>query len=540
MSLSHPDAPTSSASAISFAVVKAALSSSAGDAAQGAASGGSEMKQSAPAATPAQLAAVLQQFVLSSLQAHARGDSKSYNTLISQLTSSHLDKTTHQRWFTALSRCVALIAPSSPLEAAILAYDMKACSLASMEAFCTLLTNLVIARPSALTAAMRALVRSFLPAQILTADAYQRVLNGDTDAETASSAAADGSAKSQPLGSPALSSYSAAHAHNPEPVTEGADSAQLSTLSSQLQQAATSAVKAEMEESAGGNAMSDSSFANASATMDEIHDTVHRTLARIVRLMPASCSRLFPLLVDNFPHKRFDALTHQVYLKNLLRISEYIPSVRDRVLTAIVERIIHVDVEVELRQNEGKETQNKGNSMREKLDAMMSLLLEYLWLIKITALGSAAAGGSGGASAAAVAANLDDQVFASLLRVFERCILRTHKSRFTQFLIFYYASIKSLYAESFLLWLLQKCFDGAAAVVERQAAACYIASFVSRAAFLRHAAANHAFERLLKRCLTYAVEYQQAGGAAVTALEAPRHAVFYSMMQAVMYIFCFR
>ncbi len=34
----------------------------------------------------------------------------------------------------------------------------------------------------------------------------------------------------------------------------------------------------------------------------------------------------------------------QVYLKNLLRISEYAPELRDRILETIVDRLIQIDV----------------------------------------------------------------------------------------------------------------------------------------------------------------------------------------------------
>jgi len=39
-------------------------------------------------------------------------------------------------------------------------------------------------------------------------------------------------------------------------------------------------------------------------------------------------------------------LLHQVYIKNLLRVSESVDTLRDRILTAIVERLLNIDVEI--------------------------------------------------------------------------------------------------------------------------------------------------------------------------------------------------
>ena len=69
----------------------------------------------------------------------------------------------------------------------------------------------------------------------------------------------------------------------------------------------------------------------------------------------------------------------------------------------------------------------------EKLDELMCLMFEYLSQVRQRA-----------------SDEFSDEVFESLLRVFERTILRTHKSRFTQFLLFFFASSKNNYAEAFV------------------------------------------------------------------------------------------
>lgn len=67
------------------------------------------------------------------------------------------------------------------------------------------------------------------------------------------------------------------------------------------------------------------------------------------------------------------------------------------------------------------------------------------------------------------------------------------QSRFTQFLVFYYCSIKHVYAEAFIRRLAEKLLDHNTNTVERHNAAAFIASFIARAAFLRHATGEAAF-----------------------------------------------
>lgn len=388
-------------------------------------------------------------------------------------------------------------------------------------------------------------------------------------------------------------------------------------------------------------------------SMDGIHDLVHSALTRLLQLLPSSPTVLFPLLVESFPHKRNDVTIQLVYVKNLLRVSEYAGSLRDRILTTIIERMIHIDVEIvhdvegdavdeaQAREDEeddllddddpdghmveeeephrddadlmfamgnGDATTTTGapasspvapvskrltesRVMANKLDSLMCLMFEYLNLIRIAAADSTpksntpkAVGGAqassllaaAGTNNSSVAANngtsaanqtggdLCDEVFSSLLRVFERSILRTHNSRFLQFLLFYYCSFKHVYAETFLKYLMTTGFEVQTSNVERQNSALYIASFVARASFLRHASAIVAFEMLLKWTHAYTEyhlttsqaalaaaaqnSYTPSGAslAAVTAvpevgpLEASQHAVFYRMCQAVFYIFCYR
>jgi RNA polymerase I-specific transcription initiation factor RRN3 len=129
--------------------------------------------------------------------------------------------------------------------------------------------------------------------------------------------------------------------------------------------------------------------------------------------------------------------------------------------------------------------------------------------------------------------------FLSLLAIFDRTILRTFKSRYTQFLLFWYSSLDPEYADTFQGMLVDKALLAAdQPMVTRAAAASYIASFVSRAQFVDGDSAVRVVNLLcdyLKVTLDR-YESQQFHPGAVSADSA----VFYAVAQAVFLIFCFR
>ena len=75
--------------------------------------------------------------------------------------------------------------------------------------------------------------------------------------------------------------------------------------------------------------------------------------------------------------------------------------------------------------------------------------------------------------------------FHTLLAIFDRTILRTFKSRNTQFVLFWYSSLDPEFADLFQGMLVSKALlEEDQPPVTRAAAASYIASFVSRAQFV--------------------------------------------------------
>ena len=55
---------------------------------------------------------------------------------------------------------------------------------------------------------------------------------------------------------------------------------------------------------------------------------------------------LVPLLAEYFPFMTKSTYQHEVYVKNLLQTTTYLPRERSKILTIIVERMAKLDVSV--------------------------------------------------------------------------------------------------------------------------------------------------------------------------------------------------
>jgi RNA polymerase I-specific transcription initiation factor RRN3 len=125
--------------------------------------------------------------------------------------------------------------------------------------------------------------------------------------------------------------------------------------------------------------------------------------------------------------------------------------------------------------------------------------------------------------------------FHTLLVVFTRTILCTFKSRYTQFLLFWFASRDAAFADLFLGELVAHALlEPTEPEIARAAAASYVASFVSRAKFIGASEARDTI-RVLCRFLEHGVDAYEASDSDV----APQ-SVFYAVTQAIFLIFCFR
>ncbi|KAG1760701.1 RNA polymerase I-specific transcription initiation factor RRN3 [Suillus occidentalis] len=329
-----------------------------------------------------------------------------------------------------------------------------------------------------------------------------------------------------------------------------------------------------------------------------IYDRQHALLEHLLNLVPTLPSSLAPLLVRNFPHKRQPQAAHVAYIQNLLRVTEYCGELSERVLGLIVDRALMVDVEIQVELEELEDAEptdgelfeldpfdtivgQEGDSsddededvddglsdlssdassdsdaedtptdtrhihdMVSKLDAILKLVFDHF--NKLHSSIPTVLVPSSPSLHPTTTHDRDPQShephnllaiqFHTLLAIFDRSILRTFKSRYTQFLLFWYASLHPEFSDLFLGLLVDKALFGSASAsgVERAAASSYIGSFVSRAQFIDREGAQRAV-KVLCAFLGAHLDAVEAGNA-----DSNNHSVFYAVVQSVFLVFCFR
>lgn len=329
-----------------------------------------------------------------------------------------------------------------------------------------------------------------------------------------------------------------------------------------------------------------------------IYDRQHALLEHLLNLVPTLPSSLAPLLVRNFPHKRQPQAAHVAYIRNLLRVTEYCGELSERILGLIVDRALMVDVEIQVELEELEDAEpmdgelfefdpfdtivgQEGDSsddededvddglsdlssdassdsdaedtptdmrhihdMVSKLDAILKLVFDHF--NKLHSSMPTVLVPSSPTLHPTTTHDRDPQShephnllaiqFHTLLAIFDRSILRTFKSRYTQFLLFWYASLHPEFSDLFLGLLVDKALFGSASAsgVERAAASSYIGSFVSRAQFIDREGAQRAV-KVLCAFLGAHLDAIEAGNA-----DSNNHSVFYAVVQSVFLVFCFR
>jgi RNA polymerase I-specific transcription initiation factor RRN3 len=149
-------------------------------------------------------------------------------------------------------------------------------------------------------------------------------------------------------------------------------------------------------------------------------------------------------------------------------------------------------------------------------------------------------------SAGPSATSFQTEMYHILLDSFDRTVLRTLQSRYTQFLLFYICSLDASYADGFAAHLFKHITDPLRPNVTRIAASSYIASYVARAKFMKPETIQRIVGNLSEWCISLLDKYEaetpltRTGSNNKTTPSTEKHEVFYASIQAIMYIFCFR
>ncbi|KAJ6262699.1 hypothetical protein Dda_1255 [Drechslerella dactyloides] len=312
----------------------------------------------------------------------------------------------------------------------------------------------------------------------------------------------------------------------------------------------------------------------------DLFATVHKMLLTILGLAPTTYTALFAALSTAFPFKGQKKIHQTTYIDNLLKIMEYAPAAKTKILGLIFEKMIQLDVEIQINlddldEGEGEELdqqlrdsfgqkpgQNPSDSgigeddeeaeesdsdddsddededdpnnseprtlemiqeTVDKLDAMLNMV--FVYYSKCLPYDSIKE-----------PTQEDIEVFELLLHFFDSIILTTFKSQYVQFIVFWAAQKSPVFMDLFLGMLVERAMDNTKPQVARQAAAAYIASFVARAKLLERDAVRSVVHML---CM-WLEKFLRDREVECTNPDVRKFGGFYAVTQAVLYIFCFR
>ncbi|KAJ2972936.1 hypothetical protein NQ176_g6873 [Zarea fungicola] len=291
---------------------------------------------------------------------------------------------------------------------------------------------------------------------------------------------------------------------------------------------------------------------------------LHSTLRYILQMFPSASNVLQNLLSAKFPFPDDSVQTHMAYINNMLKVKEYVPDLQDDILDTILNRVVKIDSQMQLdledldddvttavlfalrenskdtsdwEHNELDDSDNESVDSEdldfdveatriktvkdnvEKMDAVLDTLFKFYTPFFLNP-----------------GSDMAFDAFTIILREFDNMVLPTYKSRHTQFLIFHFAQQHERLTDAFCGQLITTAFQSNTPNVLKQAAAAYLASFVARGAQVPRETVRLIFNLLLHHLERYRRKYEPI----CRGPDLKRFHPYYSLVQATLYIFCFR
>ena len=290
----------------------------------------------------------------------------------------------------------------------------------------------------------------------------------------------------------------------------------------------------------------------------EIFTRVHMAIRHVMQLIPSSSGALSPILYSEFPYETDPAKSNITYTRNLIRLISYAPQMQADILALLTEKLVKIDVQVQVDmedfedevgedfmhdvaveaggadeendddnasvmsdESEDPETERvktiKNNIC--KLDGMLDILFGYYSVPFSTGTLSE-----------------KEKTLDLLLSHFQNIILPTYRARHPQFLLFHFSQSNPVLVDMFAAMCMDLVFSKLQPGVRKQSASAYLASFVARGAHVSGSVVRDVVDLLADHILKLRAEYEPA----CRGPDPRRYSEFYSTVQALLYIFCFR
>ncbi|UNI14580.1 DNA independent RNA polymerase I transcription factor [Purpureocillium takamizusanense] len=297
---------------------------------------------------------------------------------------------------------------------------------------------------------------------------------------------------------------------------------------------------------------------------ETMRERLHSSIRYLLQMFPSAVAVLENLLGAKFPFPDESVRIHMAYIHNLLHVKDYVPDLRDEILDLILNRVVKIDsqMQVDLEDLDDDVTAAVMYALRENQQRLSGLEDDYSDESDNESVDSddldydqeAARIKTVKESVEKMDAVLDTlfsfytphflnpgsdkafDMFTIILREFDHIVLPTYKSRHTQFLIFHFAQQHERLTDAFCGQLIATAFQGNTPNVLKQAAAAYLASFVARGAHVPGSLVRTMFMLLIHHLEQYRKKYEPL----CRGPDLKRFHPYYSLVQATLYIFCFR
>jgi len=184
--------------------------------------------------------------------------------------------------------------------------------------------------------------------------------------------------------------------------------------------------------------------------------------------VPASSTILAATLTEHFPHKSEPIQNHVFYLHHALTITKHTPVLEEHILTLVIDKLLKIDVEIQIELDElddlvdedeedTEQVDQNGDALEldsdadspehssnikrmvDKMDTLLDIVMQFIKNTEPEYLNA---------------------LFHTLLYIFERIVVHTHKSKYTQsvicylsyhrFIMFYICSLNTSFSDDFL------------------------------------------------------------------------------------------
>lgn len=326
--------------------------------------------------------------------------------------------------------------------------------------------------------------------------------------------------------------------------------------------------------------------------VEEMYGNIHRALKTLLDTIPRVAPQLVPALSKHYPFRTRGPDVQEVAVRNCLHVTTYCPTITEDILYLLINKMITIDAEIRVDDDASMELVNEEENTEGDLDTQFHVDVEQELTTMAPAAPSTVGRSSGGShlnettptndgcrgeeatpphlgprcsARRVMQSNLSESLdihmrvlqcythsscfqsgkFATaeavsllqtLLKIFSDVILPTHAISHVQFLLFYVTSFHEEFPGFFLDFLWKKFEDFGTSAVLRQTTAAYMASYVARSKFVALETARVCLIHMMQ----WLHQYLDMCDPSSLGLYVAQHGPFFSLCQAVFYIFVFR